>query len=189
MCQALKDAAAESRKETEKDIGESIRKIRSSAQAQIDEISRASMERLRAASAGIAPGPARGSLAGKVVLALVALLPTVLFAYLMSRPVMRLKVDPPAEFVNAYPEWTGAHQAEAARLAAAYWDWAALHLADSYPYGSQLPEQPPMSFAVEGKGFPSGVDADVARMRYWQKLRDLWTNPQSWQKIERWNLH
>lgn len=187
--QVLKDGVVESRKEAEKEIAESLRKSRSSAQAQLEELSRSTLERARAAGAAIAPGPARSSRAGKVALVIIALLPAILMVYLISRPVMRLRTDPLADFVNAYPEWTGAHPTAAARLGAAYWDWAALHLTESYPYGSQLPDQPPAAFSVEGQGFPTGVDADVARMRYWQKLRELWSNPQSWQKIDRWNLH
>lgn len=186
--QLFKELTSVNRKEFEGEIEESIRKQRKSAQAQIDEMSRASLERLRQAAPQVAAMPTQSPSAGKFLLVIVALLPTVLFLYLMGRPVMRLKADPPAEFLNAYPEWTGQHPEVATRLGEAYWDWAAVHLTREYPYGTDLPEQPPILFKVEGEGFPSGVDADVARLRYWQKLRELWKNPQSWDKVEVWNL-
>lgn len=188
--QLVKDEGVAHRKDFEEEIAEMLRKRRKSIQQQIDEASRASLERLQQASARVTPGLApQTSYGSKWVLILVALIPTVLFIYLMNRPVMRLKAEPPADFVNAYPEWTAQHQDEAVKLGEAYWDWAALHLVRDYPDGTQLPEQPPVSFEVNGSGFPSGVEADVARMRYWNKLRELWTNPQSWDKIEAWNRH
>lgn len=187
--QLFKELASAGRKEFESEIEEASRKQRKSAQAHVDELSRATLERLRQAAPQVVPAPAQGSSAGRFFLIVVALLPTVLFLYLTNRPMMRLKADPPAEFLNAYPEWTGQHPEVATRLGEAYWDWAALHLTRNYPYGAELPEQPPVLFKVDGQGFPSGVDADVARLRYWQKLRELWRDPQSWDKVDIWNLN
>ncbi|MGH9327853.1 MAG: hypothetical protein ACRD2B_14385 [Terriglobia bacterium] len=186
--QLFKDVAISHRKEFDGEIEEHLRKQRKSAQAQIEELSRGCLERLREAGAQVVPMPVRSSPGSKLLLIIVALVPTILFLYLMTKPVMRLKADPPVEFLNAFPEWTGRHPEVATRLGEAYWEWAALHLARNYPYGTQLPEQPPVLFRVDGEGFPSGVDADVARLRYWQKLRELWTEPQSWDRVEIWNL-
>ncbi|MGH9449804.1 MAG: hypothetical protein ACRD11_04605, partial [Terriglobia bacterium] len=186
--QLVKDVAATHRKDFDGEIAEAFRKQKKSIQQQMDETSRASLERLQQASARVTPASARQISSGsRWVLVLVALIPTLLFLYLMNRPVMRLKAVPPADFLNAYPEWTAQHQDISVKLGEAYWDWAALHLVRDYPYGTQLPEQPPVSFQVDGQDFPTGVGADVARMRYWNELRALWTHPQSWDKIDAWN--
>ncbi|MGH9351849.1 MAG: hypothetical protein ACRD2G_06790 [Terriglobia bacterium] len=188
MQQLFKEMATASRAQFDTEIEQSIRKQRRSAQAQMDEVSRASLERLRSVGPQVvAAVPA--SRASHFLLILVALIPTVLFVYLASRPMMRLAPNAPADFVEAYPELDGAHADTAQKLAQAYWDWAAVHLAPDYPYGSQLPEQPPALFDAEGSGFPTGVEADVARARYWQKLRQLWSNPQSWEKVQVWSRH
>jgi hypothetical protein len=183
--QLIKEVRVAGRKEFEAEVEQSLRKQHRSAQMQIDDMARSSLERLRHAGAA----PAATSRSSQWFLMLVALVPTLLFLYLASRPTMRLKASPPADFIDAYPEWTSSHQDVALKLGQAYWDWAALHLAPDHPYGTHLPEQPPVLFQVDGTGFPAGVDADVARMRYWQKLRELWTNPQSWVKVEAWNKH
>lgn len=187
--QALaKDVAGAHRKEFESEFEGSLRKQRKQIQQRMDEAAREALAWLQQASAGLAPGPAPKSSPGsRWALVAVALIPTLLFFYLMSRPLMRLKTEPPADFLNAYPEWTSQHQDVAQKLGEAYWDWAALHLTQSYPYGAELPQQPPVSFEVEGQGFPSGVDADVVRMRYWDKLRALWKDPKAWQKVDVWN--
>ncbi|MGH9404789.1 MAG: hypothetical protein ACRD3D_03005 [Terriglobia bacterium] len=187
--QLCKDAAAAGRKQFESEIEQSLRKQRRSAQAQIDDIARASFEQLRQFDTQAAPSPARAPFKAHLFLILVAFIPTVIFAYLATRPVMRLEATPPADFLAAYPEWSSGHAAASVRLSQAYWDWAALHLVPGYPYGSKLPEQPPVSFEVDGTSFPAGVEADVARERYWQKLRTLWVEPQSWQRVEIWNAH
>ncbi|HEV2418133.1 MAG TPA: hypothetical protein VGX94_10035 [Terriglobia bacterium] len=189
MQQLFKEMAAASRAQFDTEIEQSIRKQRKSVQAQIEEMSRVSIEHLRSAAPQVGAAPAPASRARTFMLVLVALIPTVLFLYLANRPVMRLTPNAPADFVEAYPELTSAHADTAQKLAQTYWDWAAVHLTADYPYGSQLPEQPPALFDAEGPSFPTGVEADVARTRYWQKLRQLWSDPQSWQKIQVWNQH
>lgn len=190
MQQIFKEAANSSRTQFDSDLEQAARKHKRAAQAQIEEASRAGIERLRTMAPQAAAAPSSGASRGvQYILVLVALIPTVLFVYLAAKPVMRLKPNAPADFVEASPDLAAAHTETAQKLAQAYWDWAAVHLAPDYPFGSQLPDQPPALFDAEGPGFPTGVDADVARARYWQKLRQLWANPQSWQKVEAWNKH
>lgn len=181
-----KDFAASSHKQLEEELQEVVRKQRRIAQEQVDEAARLHLERARQALAQIEPAARRKS-AGRLALLVGATAPTLLFVFLASRPIMRLKADPPAEFFNAYPDWTASHHDVAQRLGRAYWDWAALHLAHEYPYGSTLPDQPPVEFDVEGPNFPTGVEADLARQKYWEKLRELWGQPQSWEKVPFWN--
>lgn len=189
MQQLFKEIASTARAQFDSEIEQSARKQRRSAQTQIEDMSRASLERLKAIEPQAVAAPARASRPAQYLLVLVALIPTVLFLYLANRPIMRLAPNAPADFVAASPDLAGAHPDTAQKVAQAYWDWAAAHLTSDYPYGSRLPEQPPALFDAEGPGFPTGVDADVARSRYWQKLRQLWTNPQSWQKVQVWNRH
>lgn len=188
MQQIFKESATSSRANFDSELEQSVRKHKKTAQAQLEEAARAGIERLRTMAPQPAPAPSPGASRGaQMLLILVALIPTVLFIYLAAKPVMRLKPNAPADFVEASPDLAAAHTETAQKLAQAYWDWAAVHLAPDYPFGSQLPDQPPALFDAEGPGFPTGVDADVARARYWQKLRQLWANPQSWQKVEAWN--
>lgn len=198
QCQAQlnqigKDFANDSRKKLSAELEDSIRKYRKLAQSQLENLSRASAAGMTSTeTAGQAfmpavPGVARSSFAGKVVLVFAAIAPTLLFLYFVSRPVMRLRPDPPAEFLTVSTEWGASHNAAQDKLARAYWDWAALHLVQTYPYGANLPDLPPLDFDVEGKDFPTGVNLDLTRLSYWNELRKLWTQPQSWTTIEVWN--
>lgn len=192
QCQAQlnqigKDFGTNSRKKLNAELEDSIRKYRKLAQSQLDELSRVSMERTGQAYIQAGPAPVRSSIGGKVALAFAAIAPTLLFLYFVSRPVMKLRPEPPADFLAVSTEWGARRHNAADKLARAYWDWAALHLVPQYPYGTKLPEQPPLGFDVEGKDFPSGVDSDLTRLSYWNELRKLWVQPQSWTKIEVWD--
>ncbi|MGH9374675.1 MAG: hypothetical protein ACRD1J_00735 [Terriglobia bacterium] len=187
LSQIGKDFGAGSRKKFSAEFEDSLRKFRKLAQSQLDELAR---HRAEAPGQFYASAPAptgRSSPAGKVLLGFAAIVPTLLFLYLVSRPVMRLRPDPPADFLTVSTGWGDRHHDAADKLARAYWDWAALHLARQYPYGTKLPQQPPFGFEVEGKDFPTGVDSDLDRLSYWNELRKLWVQPQSWTRIEVWN--
>ncbi len=187
--QAEKDLIKENRKRLEAELDESLKKYRKRAQGQLEDLTRLSMERIAQAGPQLesVPVAARSTRTGRVATILGALAPTLLFLYFVSRPMMRLKTEPPADFLTVTTDWSAHYPDVSTELATAYWDWAALHLAPQYPYGSHLPKQPPIGFDVSGKNFPSGVDADLARMTYWQELRKLWVQPQSWDKVEVWN--
>ncbi|HLI30356.1 MAG TPA: hypothetical protein VKV79_04555, partial [Terriglobia bacterium] len=187
LSQIGKDFGAESRKKLNAELEDSIRKYRKLAQSQLDELSRVSIERTGQDYIQAGPAPVHSPISGKVALAFAAIAPTLLFLYFVSRPVMKLRPEPPADFLAVSTEWGARHHNTAEKLARAYWDWAALHLEPQYPYGTKLPEQPPLGFDVEGKDFPTGVDADLTRLSYWNELRKLWAQPQSWTKIEVWD--
>ena len=52
-------------------------------------------------------------------------------------------------------------------------------LQHKYAYDTPLPATPPSDFRVD----PGSLKEDAAiRMRYWEKLRQIWTSPEDWQK-------
>ncbi len=181
------DFGADNRKKFSAEYDDYLRKFRKLAQSQLDELARHRADVPGQAYAPAVPQAGRSWVAGKIALGVAATAPTLVFLWLVSRPVMRLRPDPPADFLTVSTGWGERHPNSADKLASAYWDWAALHLARQYPYGSKLPEQPPFGFDVEAKDFPAGVDADLSRLSYWNELRKLWVQPQAWTRIEIWN--
>ncbi len=97
---------------------------------------------------------------------------------------------PPTGFFDSSVEWTPKQRLRENQLARAYWDIAAREIVTKYGFGTPLPADPPDSFKVE-EGGASGtapkVDAD-ARTRYWEKLREVWLQADSWERTSDWNL-
>jgi hypothetical protein len=109
--------------------------------------------------------------------------------YLSTRPVMQLQPEAPAEFIDQSPNWNAKRRAREEALAQAYWQVAVVGLQGKYPFGSELPAEPPSEFQVENKYVPP-VSAKVfseARARYWEKLRRSWVQRQSWVERHQWN--
>jgi hypothetical protein len=138
---------------------------------------------LRDVWAGLAPNMTMGLALGVVVLIMLAI-------YLSASPVVRLQVRPPAAFFDDSPSLNAKQRAREDELARAYWDIAVRDIEAKYSSGSTLPADPPDDFKVGEKG-PSGtilkVDA-AARTRYWQKLREVWAQPDSWERTSNWSL-
>ena len=67
-------------------------------------------------------------------------------------------------------------------MARAYWQAAVVGLQERYPFGSELPAEPPTEFRVEKKYVPTGGAKAFSetRARYWEKLRRSWVQRQSW---------
>ncbi len=120
---------------------------------------------------------------------LVVLTPVLLFVYLSTRPVMRLKREPPAEFLDLSADGDADRRVAEKHLAAAYWDCALHSIRVKYPFGATLPDEPPVEFKSEEKGFQRRSSEAVrsARQRYWQKIRKVWGLPHTWQKSYEWN--
>ena len=109
-------------------------------------------------------------------------------AYVFIRPVARLADNPPAEFINPRPEWDAERKAVEHALAFAYWQRAQTVVQWNYPYGSELPEQPPPEFKIDTSQF-RGTPAAVAesQARYWRRLRTVWDRPDTWKTSYQWN--
>lgn len=120
---------------------------------------------------------------------LLVLLPLAVVFALCYRPVMRLKPQPPAGFVETRKELDAYRQAAEGRAARAYWQMAANILQWKYPFGTDLPAAPIAEFKLDEKDFPrGGIEAAPAtRQRYWAKLRAVWPLPQTWQRTYEWN--
>jgi hypothetical protein len=100
-------------------------------------------------------------------------------AYFATRPAAQFRNDPPTAFIEQNQNWGPKRRGKEADLAKAYW---AAGLRDvennNYSFGAQLPEDPPPDFTVDDKSLP---DSTAARARYWEKFRESWADPNSWQ--------
>jgi hypothetical protein len=133
--------------------------------------------------AGLSSGMKLGLTLSVVVLLVFAI-------YVSSSPVVRLRAKPPQAFFDESQRLIAKQRTREDQLARAYWDIALRNIETKYRFGSILPADPPDSFQVEEKD-PSGtilkVDA-AARTRYWEKLREVWAQSDSWERTSDWNL-
>lgn len=128
-----------------------------------------------------------GSLYG-VFCAIVTIILAILFVYRSWQPVMGLRPDPPAEFLEARAGWTTAQRRAEEHLGQAYWEVAGKLSRGVFAFGDRLPDSPPAVFSVDTKAYRSAVEtAAEARLRYWRNLQKVWNNPQSWQRTYEWH--
>ena len=111
-----------------------------------------------------------------------------ILGYLLIRPTARLADKPPAEFTNPRAEWDASRKAVERELALAYWQRAEIDVQWHHSYGSELPEQPPEGFKIDTRQF-RGNPAALAesRVRYWRRLRKVWSRPETWETSYEWN--
>jgi hypothetical protein len=108
--------------------------------------------------------------------------------YFALTPVIRLRPNPPAGFLEDSPTWSAQQRVRESQLARSYWQLALTQIEPQYGFGSTLPANAPDEFRVPENG-PSGASADAdARARYWEKLREVWAQPDSWERMSRWDL-
>ena len=141
-------------------------------------------EEIAAAKSAVAPRPLIWILA-IVIMATIAL---TFFAYFSTQSVMRLRADPPAEFVD--PNSNPDHQDVEEQLARAYWNSTVRDVQRTYKFRTILPEQPPPEFQIQPQDtidVRSKINLDASRDRYWQRLRKVWDNPQVWEESFEWN--
>jgi len=141
-------------------------------------------EEIAAAKSAVAPRPILWIL-GMLMIATIALFS---FAYFSTQSVMRLRPDPPAEFVD--PNANADHSEIEEQLAHAYWNSTVHNVQRSYKFGTILPEQPPSDFQIQPQdAFDVGskLNLEATRNRYWQRLRKVWANPQVWEGSYEWN--
>ena len=113
-----------------------------------------------------------------------------LFIYLSTPSVMRLRVDPPAQFFDSRPEWSTDRQETEEWLAWAYWRRAVGYVQWRYEFGGRLPAEPPLEFKIEEKDIPSNSFASAAaasRGRYWRRFRGVWSRPEGWERSYQWD--
>ena len=102
---------------------------------------------------------------------------------------MQLQPEAPAEFIEQSPNWNAKRRAREEEMAQAYWRIAVVSLQGRYPFGSELPAEPPTEFQVEKKyAAIGGAKAfSEARARYWENLRRNWVQRESWVERREWN--
>jgi hypothetical protein len=136
--------------------------------------------------------PKRRGVVARLALAtgvcLITMVP-LLGVYLSTRPVMHLQSEVPADFVEQSPSWSAKRRAREKDVAQGYWRVALASLEERYPFGSELPAEPPDEFQVENKSVPPVSPKALAESRahYWEKLRRIWVDRQSWEEHHEWN--
>lgn len=118
------------------------------------------------------------------------LVPAAIALYLFTRPVMRLRAEPPSGFEAVNPAWSPKRKALEDQLARAYWERAVQDVQTTYHYGSVLPADPPADFDIDPEvAAKSGtrIDLTATRNRYWEKVREAWGEPQAWEQADTWN--
>jgi hypothetical protein len=128
----------------------------------------------------------RGSRFGLILI--VAFL--VVSGILLTRPVMRLRPEPPSDFFEESRQKDAKHRAAEERVAKAYWNCALQVVQGKYLYGEVLPESPLSDFNIKGKEFKhDSIEAGSAtRAHYWQKFRQAWSERESWQESRELNI-
>jgi hypothetical protein len=131
----------------------------------------------RALVAGISSGVKLGLAVGAVILA-------AFIIYVFSSPVIRLRANAPAAFFDDSPSLSARQRAAEHQTAQAYWDIAVNNVETQYGFGSTLPSDPPDYFRIKEQGSAAAAPGgdEAARARYWQKLRDVWPQADSWER-------
>jgi hypothetical protein len=133
----------------------------------------------------------RGIVAQQALVAGVCLVIMVSFSgvYLSRDLVMQLQPEAPAEFIEQSPNWNAKRRAREEEVAQAYWRVAVVSLQERYPFGSELPAEPPPEFQIDKKYVATGGAKAFSETRalYWENLRRSWVQPQSWVERHEWN--
>jgi hypothetical protein len=111
-----------------------------------------------------------------------------LFLYASYRPQFRLREQMPPEFVADTPSSHDQKQGAEQRIAQEYWDCAVKEIQWRYTYGSLLPQDPPPEYTITTAGGDPGTGDRDTRIRYWKRLRLVWTLPSAWEKTYTWTL-
>jgi hypothetical protein len=103
------------------------------------------------------------------------------FAIESIRPVMRLRPTPPPSVVGNSLSHDGDQIASQQRMARGCWDYAITSLQNVYPYGSDLPRDPPPRISHR-----NGTSSVVSAL-CWPRLRVAWTQSESWVRSYEWS--
>lgn len=170
---------------------EEFRSQTGSVHRQMDDLSkRIPQVHLSEASPARKPQRSRGNGFAVTLVLLLLLVPVGVVVYLSTRPVMRLRAEPPSGFVDSNPKWNAKRAAAEDQIGRAYWDAAVQNVQPIYRYGTSLPATPPVAFQVDAETLATSgvkVDASAERAHYWQKMRELWDQPATWEQSYGWN--
>jgi Txe/YoeB family toxin of Txe-Axe toxin-antitoxin module len=95
---------------------------------------------------------------------------------------MHLQAEAPPEFADENPSWSDKRRVEEEEIARDYWRAAAFSLPRIYPFGSQLPADPPPEFQVDNQYATTREAGSAAKTRahYWEQLRVCWGQSRFW---------
>lgn len=117
-----------------------------------------------------------GSLGFYVLLALAGI-----FLFESVHPVMRLRSEPPPSFLIGKSARDARPSQSQENVARVYWNVAAGTVTERYSYGQLLPRNPPRDFTISQR------DNYATRALYWQRLRGLWNQQETWVRSYRFD--
>jgi len=123
------------------------------------------------------PSTRRKSRVWRYVLLIVA----VYFIFQSIQPVMRLRPSPLQSVVGANVSPGELADKPQLQRAKTCWDYAVASVQDVFSYGGNLPANPPAPLVR----IPARASARGAQC--WLRLRQAWTQPQSWVRSYRWS--
>jgi hypothetical protein len=94
--------------------------------------------------------------------------------YESVHPVMRLRSEPPPIYLKSRASRRTKVTRAQGHIAKANWSAAAEYVSEKYTYGKALPNSPPQAFTLA-----MGGDYATSSL-YWQRLRDIWEQPDMW---------
>jgi hypothetical protein len=104
------------------------------------------------------------------------------FVFGSIQPVMRLRPDPPPSVLGASLNPGETSHESQMRTARACWDYAIASVQVAYPYGRDLPRNPPAG--LRGN---SGKPSAISKL-CWPRLRNAWSQPESWVRSYEWSI-
>ncbi|HEX5411969.1 MAG TPA: hypothetical protein VFZ27_08915 [Terriglobia bacterium] len=110
-----------------------------------------------------------------------------LFVYRSTRPVMRLSAEPPPSFYDHNRKWDRREAQHERLLARAYWNVAIQRIQSRYSPMSPLPAEPPPQFEISEAAATLESGMITARVHYWERLREVWSNGDAWVVSYGWN--
>jgi len=103
------------------------------------------------------------------------------FIFASIRPVMRLRTDlPPSVVGDRLNHGVPGNQLQM-QVTQACWAYAVNSVQKLYPYGANLPKEPPASARS------SILKPTALRELCWPRLRNAWTRPDSWKRSYEWS--
>ncbi len=109
------------------------------------------------------------------------------FVFQSTRPTVRLSAEPPPSFYVYNHTWSPEQRQEQRRLAQAYWSVAVNRIQKVYSHNKPLPQDPPPQFRVAVAAANLETDMIDARIHYWYRLREVWTQRDAWVETSGWN--
>ncbi|HKT12672.1 MAG TPA: hypothetical protein VJW77_12690 [Terriglobia bacterium] len=103
------------------------------------------------------------------------------FVFESVQPVMRLRPDPPPSVIGTSLDPSEASHDSQIQMARVCWDYAIASVENVYPYGRELPRNPPIG-PKSKSGKPTAMSALC-----WPRLRNAWSRRESWVRSYRWD--